>query len=74
MKKRDEISDPKSCLNKAHDDDWVFVLKQSDPVMPDAIRDWAKRRIALGLNSPEDDKIAEALRVADEVEIRQGMH
>ena len=40
MRKRDELSDPNSCLNKAADDEPVFVLRAHDASAPDAIRAW----------------------------------
>ena len=41
MRKCDEISDPKSCLNKAADDEVVFVLRAQDALAPGIVRRWA---------------------------------
>tara|TARA_R110002049_G_scaffold239404_1_gene412566 strand:+ start:2178 stop:2426 length:249 start_codon:yes stop_codon:yes gene_type:complete len=40
MRKRDELTDPTSCLNKAKPDEPLFVLKATDPLAPMAIRHW----------------------------------
>jgi hypothetical protein len=63
-----ELSDPKSCLNKALDHEYIFVLLERDQAAPKAIREWVTERIYLGLNSPQDEKIQSALRTADEME------
>jgi hypothetical protein len=65
VRKRDELSDPGSCLNKARDDEWVFTLLGRDEATPAGIRGWAAERIRLGLNKPGDQKILDALRQAD---------
>lgn len=31
MRKKDELSDPNSCLSRAADDEWTFVLLGRDP-------------------------------------------
>lgn len=64
MIKTQELSDPKSCLNKARPDERVFVLLARDECAPDAIRYWAERRIATGKNQPFDPQIIEALECA----------
>jgi hypothetical protein len=65
MKKTDEISGPSSCINRALDDELVFVLLGRDPVAPDIIRYWCKCRVGQGLNTWRDPKIKEALALAD---------
>jgi hypothetical protein len=65
VRKRDELSDSGSCLNKARDDEWVFTLLGRDEAAPAGIRGWAAERIRLGLNKPGDPKIVDALRQAD---------
>ena len=64
MRKRDELADPKSCLNKARDEEMLFVLLGRDADAPDTIRDWIRRRIAKGKNKLSDAKIQEALECA----------
>lgn len=39
--KRDEIANPNSCLNKAADDEPIFVLRANDPVAASIVRAWA---------------------------------
>jgi len=62
MRKRDEITDPRSCLNKAHDHEWLFVLLGRDPAAIDAVRAWIEARVRLGRNARTDAKIVEAER------------
>ena len=65
MIKRDELSNPNSCLNRARDDEMVFVLLERDLAASIAILYWAKTRIQLGKNKPEDEQIQNALRCAE---------
>jgi hypothetical protein len=53
------------CYAKAHPDEPMFVLLARDPLAPDLVREWARRRSM----RHEDDitKIAEALCCADEM-------
>jgi hypothetical protein len=60
MRKRDELTDPKSCMSKARDDEWTFVLLGRDAAAPVAVRAWIDQRILLGKNAPNDPQIAEA--------------
>jgi len=39
--KREELANPNSCLNKAADDEPVFVLRANDPVAAKIVRKWA---------------------------------
>jgi hypothetical protein len=64
MLKKDEVSNPKSCLNKAADDEPVFVLRAKDPIAAEVVRDWAER--AFGKH--EDDKIDDANQLATQME------
>ncbi len=68
MLKSREIADPGSCLNKAHDDEPVFVLLGRDRAAPYTIRCWANERIRLGKNAYNDSQITEALTLADDIE------
>lgn len=43
MMKVYEISDPHSCLNKADDDEPIFVLRAQDILAPDIVDEWATR-------------------------------
>ena len=60
MRKRDEMADPSSCLNRAADDEWTFVLLGRDRAAPAAIRAWIEERVRLGKNLPTDRQILEA--------------
>ncbi len=41
MLKKDEVNSPDSCLNRAEEDEPIFVLKATDPGAPAAVRRWA---------------------------------
>lgn len=74
MKKTDEISNPNSCLNRAADNEPLFVLRGKDITAPDTIRDWAERRVNAGKNERSDPQIQEALALADQmVEYQEGL-
>lgn len=60
MRKRDELTDPNSCMSKARDDEWTFVLLGRDPAATLAVEHWIKMRIELGCNKSDDPKILEA--------------
>jgi hypothetical protein len=59
--KRDEIADPTSCLNRAADDEPVFVLRAKDPLAAKMVEDWAARALLAGLH---EDKVQAAYRYA----------
>lgn len=65
MIKRRELTDPNSCLNKAADDELLFVLIGRDEDMADTVRYWTRRRIRRGKNRADDAQIIEALQLAD---------
>lgn len=60
MLKRDELTDPNSCMNRARDDEMTFVLLGHDVATPAAIRAWIEKRIELGKNTCGDPQIREA--------------
>lgn len=64
MIKRDELTKPNSCMNRALDDEVTFVLLGRDPAAPAAIRAWVAERIRLGKNTGRDLQITEALECA----------
>lgn len=39
--KREELANPNGCLNKAADDEPIFVLRANDPVASSIVRAWA---------------------------------
>jgi hypothetical protein len=64
MIKRDEIEYTESCLNRARDDERIFVLLARDPAAPVAIRAWVAERIRIGKNVLDDAQVVEALDCA----------
>jgi hypothetical protein len=60
MRKRDELSNPESCLNKAHDDEMLFIFLGRDRAAAAGVQTWIDKRIELGLNHPDDAKIVSA--------------
>ena len=71
MRKCDELTDPESCLNKAEDDELLFVLLERDPAAPAAITKWAQERIRLGLNKPGDPKLLSAAKWIEDAQQRK---
>lgn len=71
MRKRDELTNPNSCLNKARDDEWLFVLLGRDLAAVDTVRFWIIRRLELGKNAPGDPQIIEAEAWCKAVEAEQ---
>jgi hypothetical protein len=65
MIKLEELSSPRSCLNKAADYEMMFVLLARDAAAPETIRFWVRERIRLGKNDAHDDQILEALHCAN---------
>ena len=64
MLKKNETTDPNSCLSKAGDDEMLFVLRAKDAAAPEVIYKWIDVRIRLGLNRYTDPKIQEAVACA----------
>lgn len=60
MIKRKELTDPKSCMSRADNDEMTFVLLGRDLAAPVAIRAWIAERIRLGKNKADDPQIVEA--------------
>jgi hypothetical protein len=60
MRKREELSNPTSCLNRALENEWLFTLLGRDTAAPVAVRAWIEERIRLGKNKREDAQILEA--------------
>lgn len=56
MIKRKELSDPNSCINRAEDDEPVFVLRAKDPIASQVVLYWCK----LAYRIHEEEKIREA--------------
>lgn len=68
MMKLQEVLDPNSCLNKARDDERIFVVLERDRAMSGTIRSWIQIRLQLGLNLPGDAQITEAMELATALE------
>ena len=68
MTKAEELSNLKSCLNRARLDEVIFVLIGRDAAAPDTIRFWTQKRISLGKNNVNDPQIKEALDCANKIE------
>ena len=60
MRKRDELTNPGSCMSKARDDEWTFVLLGRDIAATVAVRAWINERIRVGKNRVDDPQIVEA--------------
>lgn len=43
MIKSHELSSPKSCLNRAQDDEPLFVLRANDELAPGIVHEWAEK-------------------------------
>jgi hypothetical protein len=71
MRKKRELKDPNSCLNKARKNERLFVLLERDKAFIETVRFWANKRLELGLNLPTDDQIKSALKLALKVEKAQ---
>lgn len=67
MEKRLELSDQKSCFNKASAREPIFVLRAVDPAAAFIIRMWCAERVYLGLNEPNDVQVFGALKCASEM-------
>ena len=65
MKKTDEMTDPSSCINKAADDEPLFVLCANDPLAAGVVDYWANQ--AEGTNLHEIYKINIARELAQEM-------
>lgn len=61
MLKRDELTDPKSCMSRARDDEMTFVLLGRDVTAAATVQFWINQRVECGKNVMEDSQIGEAL-------------
>ncbi len=67
MLKKDEMTNPNSCLNKAAPDEPVFVLRANDPLAAGVVQAWRLRAIKRGLHEPA--KIEEAFKLIEEMNV-----
>lgn len=63
MKKSQEIKNPMSCLNKAGDDEPLFILRAQDSSSAETILEW----IRINFNTAPDAKLLEAFTTALEM-------
>jgi len=63
--KAEALLQPGSCLNKAADDEPVFILRAKDPLAAQTVRLWASMA---SIGAHENSKIDKALDVAGEME------
>ena len=63
MIKREEIREPTSCLNRAEDDEPLFVLRAKDICGAETVMFWCSLRLSAGKNQDGDDQIVDALRI-----------
>lgn len=68
MRKIDELDNKRSCLNRAHEQEIVFVLLARDKSAPTTIRYWCASRMMDGKNVATDSEIQEAYKLADAME------
>lgn len=61
MIKRDELTDPSSCTNRAREDEALFVLRGHDVTSAATVQHWVNRRIEIGKNKWEDSQIVGAM-------------
>lgn len=61
MIKSDELSNMNSCLNKAYQDEPIFVLRAKDPIAPMIIHLWCEARDLFDVET-SDAKLDEAKR------------
>lgn len=72
MNKDREVVDPNSCLNKAEDDEPIFVLRANDPLMPKVVQFWAneyqKMKLTVNgvLSDAQHEKYKDALQIVDD--------
>lgn len=70
--KRDELANPNSCLNKAKDDEPIFVLRANDETGPEVVEAWANAYVRLkggmqNMTVVQRAKYREALELAKEM-------
>lgn len=73
MRKFLELKSSDSCINKAQEDEWVFVLLGRDHSAPVAISAWIADRIKSEKNKHNDPQIIEAEQCASALETEWGI-
>lgn len=73
MRKRDELTNPLSCMSRAREDEMTFVLLGRDLAATVAVQAWIEERIRLGKNTRQDAQIVEAERWIETVLVKQAI-
>lgn len=66
MKRLDELNQAGSCLNKAEDDEPIFVIRAKDPIGASTVRQWALEAERSGQHRPA--KVANARALATQMD------
>ncbi len=66
MRKRDELANPESTLNRAAQEEPLFVIRAKDKLSASMVRQWAEAAAMTGAHEPE--KIQEARELAEIME------
>lgn len=71
MTKAELINNPESCLNRAKDDEPVFLLRAQDMLAIQTVRDWANKltQVQLSLHQTASSKVNEAFEVANQMQV-----
>jgi hypothetical protein len=62
MRKKDELSKPKTCMGNAHPKEMVFVLLSRDVAAPATIRAWCDERTRIYNGWSVEDALTRAVR------------
>lgn len=65
MKKLEELTTPDSCINRAENDEPVFVLRANDALAAACVDHWVNMAIGTGIH--EEYKLNEAHEIAQEM-------
>lgn len=68
MIKREELTNPASCMSRAGDDEMTFVLLGRDIAAPAAIHAWILARVLAGKNTLTDPQVLEAITCSANME------
>lgn len=72
--KRVEIDDPQSVLNKAADDEPIFVLRSTDKLAKPLVNMWIMLADQLKPVGVTDEKVDSAIRTRDQMDSWQGVN
>lgn len=66
MRKKDELTDPESCLSKAGFEEPLFVLRATDKLSPLLVRIWVD---LARMHGAPTEKLLEAAQIAEAMEL-----